>query len=136
MKLNHEQKMYSDFSDFMADCSVAQRYIGQVAFELGISETELKIMTYLKLHSDGVGRMEIANFYGVLKSNLSRAVSRLIKEELVVLENHSVGKMRGKLFLTDKGHNLLSELHDVIISEQPSQRPFDTYLRLTRRQLN
>lgn len=113
----------SDFADYLAYFSSQSKYVTSIGKLLKVSETELMVLLYVKNKEHGSVRSDIARFYNIKPSNISRTVSRLIARKLIY-ENDKI------LFLTAEGNSTLQNFHDVIIACQPSERPFDNYMKL------
>lgn len=75
--------------------------------EYGLTRPEILSLIFLYFR-DGISAIDICDFSGHLKTNISRAVSALEKKRLISREPHPEDQRRQLLYITSKGR----ELHD------------------------
>src|SRR5690606_14809694 len=58
-------------------------------------------------HNPGINYIDLSDLLLCTKSNTTRVVQGMVKDELIIRENDPNDRRRYKLFLTDKGTNVL-----------------------------
>lgn len=119
---NEEKEQLDKFLGYLRSVSISEHYVLRIANQLGISDLMLKVLVYLKTNPNGVRRTDLLEFFDIDSGNFVRVMKRY-SDKAYVEEKDRL------LFITDAGNKVLNDLHDVIISMQTKERPYEDYLR-------
>lgn len=84
-------------------------FVREVALEEGIPDSYRTVLMYLLRHP-GAGQRNIAEFAGITTSAVNQAVKSMLEENYLVKETDASDKRNSKLYLTEKGEVVATEV--------------------------
>ncbi len=84
-------------------------FVRDVALEEGIPDSYRTVLMYLLRHP-GAGQRNIAEFAGITTSAVNQAVKSMLEENYLVKETDASDKRNSKLYLTEKGEAVATEV--------------------------